>query len=484
MPGFLSTLFPALNQPGGGQALAALGSYLMAAGSPSYNPGASGQFLAQAGPAFQEALRQARLDAQNSRMRDLQSQALEQNLSSLKQKSASDAQAKQLLLGTNNGFDYGSGQDQYGIPNVNISPRQLGGPQGAIGNVPEAIQPYVRGLAQIDPQKAFELGITAAMPKYQSVGPDQSLISIDPYGNGKPQTVYQGPPQPKSGIGRINADVAAKLVTPEEAQTAIDRAGGLLSSAALAQQKDLIKTRSEATLAAQMGDAADMQNLANNIAHYKVAPLSGFAMAKPAGQAIMGMVTQINPQYNAQNFTKSQQAYKDFASGKKGDLVRSFNVSISHLGTLEKLSTALQNSDIQAVNSLKNTFREQFGSDAPTNFNAAKAIVGDEIIKAIVGSGGALADRENAQNQIRAANTPAQLAGVVRTYKELMAGQLGGLKRQYEQSTMRDDFNSLLSPEAQSQLENATMQSASPLAPANNPQSILDRADQIIRGGP
>lgn len=158
-----------------------------------------------------------------------------------------------------------------------------------------------------------------------------------------------------------------------------------------------------------------------------------------------------------------------FSTGKQGDLIRSFNVGIAHLNTLDGLVGALGNGNIQAFNKLGNAYAQQTGNPAPANFDAAKAIVGDEIIKAIVGGGGALADRENAQNQINRANSPQQLAGVIKTYKTLMAGQLDGLKKQYADTTHRNNFDSRLSPEAQSELE-APHRGPSTLPP--NPASL------------
>lgn len=197
----------------------------------------------------------------------------------------------------------------------------------------------------------------------------------------------------------------------------------------------------------------DVETAAKAIANYQMAPLTGFAMRSPYGQAVMARAIQINPDYEANQFTARSKAQKDFATGKQGDSVRSFNVGISHLNTLDGLVDALNNKDMKTFNRLANQVKEEFGSAAPTNFDAAKAIVGDEIIKAIVGGGGALADRENAQNQLDRAKTPAQLKGVIETYKDLMAGQLTGLKKQYETTTGLKNFDERLSDETKAQLE-------------------------------
>src|SRR5579885_1451082 len=133
-----------------------------------------------------------------------------------------------------------------------------------------------------------------------------------------------------------------------------------------------------------------------------------------------------------------------FATGKQGQIINSFNVATNHLKTLEKLADALENNDVKAFNRVANAWAEQFGGTAPNNFNSAKQIVGSEIVKAIVGSGGGVTDRQEAQSVLDAAKTPEQVKGAIQTIRELMAGQLRGLKKQYEDTTGRHDFDSRL----------------------------------------
>jgi hypothetical protein len=190
--------------------------------------------------------------------------------------------------------------------------------------------------------------------------------------------------------------------------------------------------------------------------------ISSGTVRSPASLAAMKFMEE-NPGATADDLKKfaadygsTVKATSAFGAGKQGDLLRSFNVAISHLNTLDGLVDALGNGDIQALNKAGNYYAQQTGSPAPANFDAAKAIVGDEIIKAIVGGGGALADRENAQNQISRANSPEQLRGVIKTYKELMGGQLMGLKKQYTDTTGKNDFDSRLAPETIKELESRT----------------------------
>lgn len=173
----------------------------------------------------------------------------------------------------------------------------------------------------------------------------------------------------------------------------------------------------------------------------------------PTGIKFMTMVNQAYPSYDASQYGSKVKARNDFATGKNGNTVRSLNVAVQHLDQLGQLSTAMANGDVQMVNKIGNYFATQTGGPAPSNFNAAKQIVGDEIVKAIIGAGGGVSDREEAAHNISAASSPQQLAGVIKTYQGLLSGQLVGLKRQYEKNTGLNDFEDFLAPETKAKLQ-------------------------------
>jgi hypothetical protein len=204
---------------------------------------------------------------------------------------------------------------------------------------------------------------------------------------------------------------------------------------------------------ALVGNGNEVQSTAKMIADYRMAPLSGFALRSPFGQAVMAQVSQANPDYNAERYNAVNKAVSSFDTGKQGDMVRSFNVAIQHLNTLDQLTTALGTGDVKALNRVSNAYQEQFGGTAPSNFNAAKQIVGQEITKAIVSGGGGVSERQEAEAQLSTAKTPEQLRGVIETYKHLMAGQLTGLRKQYESGTGFKDFDEKLLPDTIKQMK-------------------------------
>jgi hypothetical protein len=120
---------------------------------------------------------------------------------------------------------------------------------------------------------------------------------------------------------------------------------------------------------------------------------------------------------------------------------------------MDKLSDALNNNDIRAFNTIGNLVAKQTGQPAPTNFDAAKQIVTAEVIKAVVASGGGVRERQEAEANFSNASSPAQLKGVINSYKQLLGGQLNSLGLQYENGTGRTDFNKKLTPAAKKEFD-------------------------------
>lgn len=331
------------------------------------------------------------------------------------------------------------------------------------GDIQKAKQAkYAQLLGEQDPEK-FKAGL-AQMPEYapdlvkarlaamgkEDVG--QIIPAGATYYKGG-QALYTAPTKQEKIFGTVNPSD----FTPES----------MAKFAQSGKYEDLVKNPQSMTpyqteeLAIRRGELAKKNTIdegsvdatASMIANGQVAPLSGFAMKTPWGQKVMQRVAELNPQFSGATFANTKKAVQDFNTGKLGGTVRSLNVATSHLDTLGNLADALNTGNLQAVNKVANYWKSQTGQSAPTDFEAAKKIVADEVVKAVVGSGGGVADREEAARTISAANSPAQLRGVINTYKDLMHGQLNGLRQQYEQSTQLKDFDKFLSPSVKAGIE-------------------------------
>ena len=229
---------------------------------------------------------------------------------------------------------------------------------------------------------------------------------------------------------------------------------------------------------AQSFSQDSVESTAALIANGQIPMLSGPSLRTPWGQSVVARVGQLKPDYNAANFTSASSSLRDFTSGNSAKVVNSLNTGIAHLNTLSNLSEALDNTNSPLFNKVANLWKQQTGQAAPTNFNSAKQIVAAEVVKAISGSGGGVADREEAQRVVDAANSPDQLKQAIGTVRELFAGQLHSRRNMYEQGTGRKDFNRFLLPETIREL--SAFDTPTPDAPsAPGAESAAARAKRL-----
>lgn len=171
------------------------------------------------------------------------------------------------------------------------------------------------------------------------------------------------------------------------------------------------------------------QSLVDMIGTGRIVP-SDRLESTPRGQAILAAVDQQYPGYDRSTAQAKVAAAKDFTTGKDAAMLRSIGTATKHLDMLDGMVSALGNGNTQVLNKLGNAFAAQTGATAPTNFDAAKEIVGQEVIKGIVAGGGGVTERQEAASALSNAKTPAQLRGVISTYKSIMGAQHESLLQQ------------------------------------------------------
>jgi hypothetical protein len=236
-----------------------------------------------------------------------------------------------------------------------------------------------------------------------------------------------------------------KLIDLQE--KAKDRAAA--AAAALQNRKDMMDYARELKNQPTLENAA-IDDLADQYAKSGKIP-TGLGYGDNANKrAVINRASEKYPNIDltkaAQDFGVETKALKDFGTGKQGDTVRSFNVAFSHADVMSDLVSSLNSGSIPAINKAKQRFEQEFGEEAPTNIDAVKGILSDEINKAAVGGAGALSDREQIRESINKAGSPEQVLGALGVYKKLIGGQIKGLGKQYEQSTGRKDFDRFLDP--------------------------------------
>lgn len=311
-----------------------------------------------------------------------------------------------------------------------------------VGN-PEQLKSWLvqQGARVADATKRYEM----SLPKYDEQ--DQGGV------------INQGTINQMTGQRTAGTNVT-KTATPGEVLSSNDQRRGQNMTENRALRQEAADAKNNVAAGPEQQEA-----IAKMIANGQMAPLSGPALRTAEGLAIMARVAALNPEFQGQNYGAIDKATKDFTTGRAGNTVRSFNVALSHLDTLDKLSDALKNNDTQMVNKVSQYFSQQSGAPAVTNFDTAKKVVADEVVKAIVGSGGGVHDREEAARVILSSNSPAQLKQSINTYRTLMYGQLDGLEQQYSSTTGKKDFERFLSPEAQASRPHRTAPASAGGAP-------------------
>jgi hypothetical protein len=325
---------------------------------------------------------------------------------------------------------------------------QFGGLLRALGTDQATIQQHIAN----DDDTTLENTLRALAPIEQPIklAPGESLVTRQPGGGFKSQIT-----QP----GKVTFEDAGGTKEPRDAVTG--------------QPRPDVPSIKKTPPPAQQFTTDSVEQTAQLIANGQIPALSGFAMRSPWGQQVMARVGQINPDYRAGTNVSQTATMRAFASGTEGRTTRSLNVAISHLDTLSGLADALNNGDIQRINQISNLWKTETGNPAPTSFTSARDIVANEVVKAVTASGGSLADRQEAQAQIKAAASPAQLKGVIQTWQQLLGGQLEGLRQQYEQGTNLKDFDKFLSPRTKQVLEPTQPAAGNGPVRVNTPQEAM-----------
>lgn len=119
-------------------------------------------------------------------------------------------------------------------------------------------------------------------------------------------------------------------------------------------------------------------------------------------------------------------------SGEIGKNLNAFNTASAHLDTLSKAADALNNGDVNALNTIGNAFQKQTGNPAPTNFQAVKSAVAGEVSKTFKGGQATDAEIKEFNDAVSSANSPAQLKGVIATYQGLMNSKREALQQQVQ----------------------------------------------------
>ncbi len=205
------------------------------------------------------------------------------------------------------------------------------------------------------------------------------------------------------------------------------------------------------------------KSMAQSILDGDISPPAGPTTGSKAAltKEVLRLAQEQGRTYNGNAFKIKQ----EYTTGTPSKTVNSLNTATSHLDTLDKAGQALQNGQIQIANTVTNALAKQLGQPETSNFQDIAYVVGSEVAKAVVGSGqSAVHDREKIEQAFSSSKSPEQLAGTIKYYKELMAGQLMTHKTQWTSSGLNPaEFDAKLLPNTRT-LVSATAPGAAPVS--------------------
>jgi hypothetical protein len=189
------------------------------------------------------------------------------------------------------------------------------------------------------------------------------------------------------------------------------------------------------------------------IASYQIPPPSARSLAAPAGQMLMRQVLASNPEYDATQFPNRQKTRIAWTSGTQGQQINAMNTAIGHLDQMSDAVAALGNTDTRIVNEARNWLRTSFGDPAVTNFNTLKTALTGELASVLKRTGATDSEIKQVESTVAAQNSPAQLAGYIKTNIPIMGSKLSALNYQYHQAMGEKDPFQALSPESKGVLQ-------------------------------
>ena len=252
----------------------------------------------------------------------------------------------------------------------------------------------------------------------------------------KPEPTAPNPTEASLAMAAANGDkMAARALEIMRQQAAknssplADLLGGMVIPGA---EKADVSLTGEAFLKSLTPDlAAEVKAYAEGRRPFPV----GISLSKL--QPLIRLVGQYDPEFDASNYTGRLKSRQDFTAGASAKQITALNTVVGHLGDLAHKAEALNGTNIQAINAVKNWLKTATGSSDVTNFNVVKKGVTDELTRVWRQAGGSEQDIKTWAESLNAAQSPAQLHGTFTTIAGMLGARLEALENQKTQGLGR-----------------------------------------------
>lgn len=216
------------------------------------------------------------------------------------------------------------------------------------------------------------------------------------------------------------------------------------------------------------------EKMAQAMAEYRFPYQSLSRLQGPQKLRILDRISQLNPDFDANQYQARQGVMRSFASGQDAANIASANTVIGHLAEMLKAGEELHNSSFTPYNYVANKLQGVTGNPNQTRFASASTAVADELAKLFKGTGAATDQTiKDWKATINPSMSPAQIRASAEEAMGLMQSRLDALKEKYI-SAMGKEPPSFISPNAQRILQ--TIGIGQQAQPQGQPQ--LSQQDQ------
>lgn len=310
---------------------------------------------------------------------------------------------------------------------------------------------YVKGVLLPAAQIAKEQAQTTMLSEGKVTG-----TYTDPTGN-----IYTM----KGGrLFKTNIDGSLSLVTDPNIVKGLTKPGATTSPPMPALTGDQRKLHGQDFLNTLPSDTANLiQGLDEGRVDIRALPYRGSER-----EEFLRYVAQYNPNFDLTKAQARQKTRNDFTGGgPTARKITQLNQAIGHLGTLQQLTDALNNHDVQAANTFVNTLKTETGDPSVVDFNTARLAVGNELMTLFRTTGANEEEAKAWQKIFNSSSSPSQLRGSMQTAGHLLMSRISSLNNQWKRGMeTSSNFPGLLDPEAISVLKTLGMPVTAELSPS------------------
>ena len=182
------------------------------------------------------------------------------------------------------------------------------------------------------------------------------------------------------------------------------------------------------------------------------------------------VATEIDPTWSPMESEARAAAYKRFTNpdSQVSRQIRAHITTSNSIQDVKQAFDALQNGDSQLFNQIAIDYKHATGNALPVDAKTGMMLLGPEVMKSIIPSGGGVTERQAAENIVSPNASPAQIAAGFKVLEDFQGNALKAMENDWTKAKLpKAQFRDVIlggSPAAQNLYDNATTHQATQAA--------------------